>query len=324
MVRRLLACLAGTLAAAPAALAAGPSPGVAQGGLGVAAPGGGVRYVALGGREGTTVEAVRTRDGRVVRFATYAGSLGVPLVGFDGTAGGLSGDGSTLVLADMSTGDESSPLKKRSWFAVLNAKNLRLREQVELRGDFTFDALSPDGSRLYLIQHVSAQNLTRYVVRAYDLGQRRLLPDWIADKTQRGWVMRGMPVTRATGPGGRWAYTLYMNPEGYPFVHALDTVSGTAHCIGIPWTGKQDALWKLRLSLRDGGRTLSLHWRSGKEYLAVTKGTWRITHPAPVHAAAAGFPWWIFGVAGGALLVAAAFFLRRRLGYGLRARAATN
>jgi hypothetical protein len=30
-------------------------------------------------------------------------------------------------------------------------------------------------------------------------------------------------------------YTLYSNPNNYPFVHALDTVKRTAVCIGIPW-----------------------------------------------------------------------------------------
>ena len=143
----------------------------------------------------------------------------------------------------------------------------------------------------------------------------------IADKSQRGWVMNGMPIARATSPGGRWVYTLYQNPGGYPFVHALDTVRGVAHCIGIPWHGKQNALWQLRMSLRDGGRTLSLHWRGGREYLAVARGTWRISHPAATRhdgsAGSSGFPWWIVGVAGGVVLLVAATALFKRRGYAL-------
>ena len=57
----------------------------------------------------------------------------------------------------------------------------------------------------------------------------------IADKRQAGWLMEGYPVARATTPNGRWVYTLYQQPNNYPFVHALDTVSRTAVCIGIPW-----------------------------------------------------------------------------------------
>jgi len=31
-------------------------------------------------------------------------------------------------------------------------------------------------------------------------------------------------MTRTTSVDGRWVFTLYQNPGGYPFVHALDTV----------------------------------------------------------------------------------------------------
>ena len=50
--------------------------------------------------------------------------------------------------------------------------------------------------------------------------------------------MDGYPLTRVTSADGRWVYTLYQNGGvgGYPFVHALDTVRGVAHCIGVPLT----------------------------------------------------------------------------------------
>jgi hypothetical protein len=129
---------------------------------------------------------------------------------------------------------------------------------VKLHGDFAFDALSPHGSRLYLIQHTSTKNLDRYIVRAYDLRGHRLLPGTIADRTQRGWIMQGIPMARATSGNGRYVYTLYANSGGYPFIHALDSVAGTAHCIGIPWTKEQTAgdLDVLRLS--GGGQQLEI------------------------------------------------------------------
>jgi hypothetical protein len=311
MLRRLLPLVVMALAAAPAALAGGSSPGVAHGGGGVVGPGGGLRYTTVGTAGHTTVVAIRARSGLVVRSTTIDGGFGIPAVDFNGGKGGLSADGSTLVLGD-STVRNGSYLKKRSSFAVLGTNPLSLQARVSLKGDFSFDALSPDGSKLYLIQHKGGRNLNRYVVRAYDLGSQRLLPGLIADRTQRGWVMQGSPVTRATSAGGRWVYTLYMNPGGYPFVHALDTVRGEAHCIGIPWTGKQDALWKMRLHLTGGGQTLRLDRQSGRTYVAITTGTWRISHPGT---GGAGFPWWIVGVAGGAaLLIAAALLLLRRRG----------
>src|SRR5919108_718064 len=103
--------------------------------------------------------------------------------------------------------------------------------------------------------------------------------------------------------------SLFAAPAAFAAGPDPDAVRGTAHCIGIPYTGSQNAIWNLRLSVRDGGRTLSLHWRSGKPYLAIATGTWRISHPAAPRVPgprSSGFPWWIFGVAGGAIVLLAA------------------
>ena len=103
-------------------------------------------------------------------------------------------------------------------------------------------------------------------------------------------------------------YTLYQNPGGYPFVHALDTVRGVAHCVGIPWAGTdQAAAWNLLLSVQDGGRKLAVHWKSGRPYVNVDTGSWRVSIPH------GGFPWWILaaGIGGALALVLAAALLRR-------------
>jgi hypothetical protein len=309
MLRRLLP-LALALVAAPTAFADGGSAPVAA--EGVLAPNGKIRYAALTNGRSTTVNASHL-NGVVIRWRDIRGRWQIPGVAFDGTAGGLSGDGRTLVLMRLQT----AQIPTRSVFQVMRTSDLAPVQRVVLNGNFAYDALSPDGSRLYLIQHVSRSNLSRYIVRAYALDERRLLPGRIADRTQRGWVMAGYPVTRATSADGRWAYTLYTRPGGTPFVHALDTVRGVAHCIGIPWRGNQNPLWRLRLAVRDGGRTLSLHFRSGREYLAIAQGSWRISHPAAVARPRPGsaFPWWILGVAGaGALLL----FALSRAGFARR------
>jgi hypothetical protein len=310
MLRRLLPLALVALAFVPAALADGGS--VPPGVDGVTALGGTIRYLAVAGDGRTMVEQIRVAGVHVQRVTVLRGLWFLPGVAFDQTPGGLSGDGRILVLS----APQASLVQTRSAFQVLRTRDLAPVQRVRLKGSFSFDALSPDGSHLYLIQHVQNPSLSRYVVRAYDLVRRRLLPGRIADRTQRGWVMAGLPVTRATSAGGRWAYTLYARPGGTPFVHALDTVRGVAHCIGIPWRSEnQNPLWSLRLSVRDGGRTLSLHWRSGREFLAVTRGTWRISRPAAARGASA-FPWWIVGIAGGgALLLLMAYGrVRRRTG----------
>jgi hypothetical protein len=319
MLRRLLPIVVVALAAAPVALADGGSAPVAADG--VVAPGGKIRYTTVGGGDWTTVEAVRVYDGGLVRAATLHGQWVVPGITIDGVGGGLSHDGRMLVLARLQT----TPVPTRSVFELVRTSDLRPLRRVVLKGNFAFDALSPDASRLYLIEHVSNQDLSSYVVRAYDLARRRLLPGRIADRTQRGWVMAGYPVTRVTSADGRWIYTFYVRSGAYSFVHALDATRGVAHCIGIPWNGAQNILWQLRLSLRDGGRTLRVSRPSGREYLSIATGTWRISHPGAAAAArsgsGSGFPWWVLGVAGAGLLLLLGL---RRLGYGLRARAATN
>ena len=289
MLRRLLCAVVAALAVAPVATAdgGGPSPGTSQGWDGVTAPGLGVRYVTVPAGANTALESIRKRDGRVINFMPLTGSWGIPGVANDGSTGGLSADGRTLVLADASP--QNGQLRNTSSFLIIDTKRWQEKQPLVLNGDFAYDALSPNARTLYLIQHVSAADLTRYVVRAYDLATNRLLPHTIADRTQRGWVMKGYAATRTTSPDGRWAYTLYRNDGGYPFVHALDTVRGVAHCIGIPWQGTQDNVFALRLSLRDGGRQLTIHWRDGTRVASIDTRTYRLARGT--EGKGASFPW---------------------------------
>jgi hypothetical protein len=80
---------------------------------------------------------------------------------------------------------------------------------VTLKGDFSFDAISPNGDWLYLIHYTSPQDPTRYLVQAYDLRRWRLASAPIVDPTAPHERMRGNPLTRAMSADGRWAYTLY-------------------------------------------------------------------------------------------------------------------
>jgi len=299
------------LAAAPVAWADGPMPYASQGGSGVLMPDGLTRLVAVGvGAAGlpqsrTELEVIQTQDAAVQNWVDLRGSWGLPVVTYSQSgAEGISADGKTVVLGDVL---RSYP-RTTSSFLVLNAKTLQIRRTIELKGDFAYDALSPDASTLYLIQHVDATNAQRYVVRAYDLTAGHLLPGRIADRTQKSWVMQGYPMARARSADGRWVYTLYENPGGYPFVHALDTKRGVAHCIGLPWKGSQNGFYNMRLSLRSSDRTLAVHWLSGRPWLAVDTRTWRIAQDHRT-----GLPWLGIGAgAAGGLAAAAAFLLLRR------------
>ena len=225
MLLRTLCLAVAALALAPAAHADGPALGATEGGTGAASAVTGLRYVTLSGSSRQTMLAtIRMRDGVVLGYSLLRGFWGVPAVTYDGSTSGLSADGSTLVLVN----ELGRPvtLQTSSTFAVIDVTRMAPPTMIKLHGDFSFDALSPRGDILYLIQHVSQRDLTRYIVRAYDLRTRRFWSRVIADRTQPGWVMSGYPLHRVTSADGRWVYTLYTNDGGTPFVHAR-TASGS-------------------------------------------------------------------------------------------------
>jgi hypothetical protein len=251
----------------------GPSPGVAIGWDGVLAREAGVRYVALPARGSTVVAAVRVRDGRVLRFRPIRGGYGVPLVTWDGTTGGLSPDERSLALASLASVGARLPTVSR--FAVLDTRTLRIRHTITLPGAFSFDALSPDGETLYLIQHLSERNLLQYVVRAYDLDGGFLWPDRIADTRTRATSMQGSPIARAQTRDGAWVYTLYAGPR-YSFIHALDTRRRAAFCIDLPWSTREQALWRLELALTPDESRLLLRAPGGRRAAVVETDTFAL------------------------------------------------
>ena len=318
-MRALRVTIAVLVAAGAAAGQAGadglPIGGVEVGPTGVARPGADVRYVALRAGRDTLVARVEQSGGRVLGTRLLGGRYTIPAVALDGSAAGLSADGRTLVLIRPRTGFP----RKETALAVLGTGRLRLHETITLAGDFSFDALSPDGSLLYLVQYVDPRDPTRYVVRGYDLDRGRLLPDPVVDPKVFGSVMRGYPVTRAVSPDGRWAYTLY-DGGGHPFVHALDTAEGTAACIDVEALAGLTDLMDVRLAVAGGGADVRIV--AGVETVAVIDAkTLRIREPSPaapspVAARDDGSASWALAGALGALVLAAAagvtVVLRRR------------
>jgi hypothetical protein len=269
----LLAVLALTLlAAAPAASGdGGPSPGSITGWDGVLAANGNVRYVAFTTPGWTTVAAVDVEGGRVIEYRSLRGYYGVPLVAYDGTTGGVSADGKTLVLAS-STGPVAPGQVTR--FAVLRAQDhFRTRKLVVLRGTFSFDAVSPSGRVVYLIEYLPSGTAVTYRVRAFDTARGKLVPGSIVDRREPGEQMQGSPVTRASSRDGVWAFTLYARAAGKPFVHALDTRHAKAFCIDLPWKADQQALQNVRMFA--GGRRLLIHDGTG-QLASVDTRSWKV------------------------------------------------
>ncbi len=273
-MKRVLATivLAAGIAAGVASADGSPySPGLVYGWNGVGA-GNGVRYVAFGMPKSTIVAAVRGRDGRVLRSRVVRGDYGVPLVAYDGTSGGLSGDGRSLVLGSY------GPLPGQSGktrFVVLDTKTLATRRAIVLNGSWSFDAVSPTASTLYLTEHLRAGDKPLYRVRTLDTRSGRL-GGAIVDRLEGEKDMGGQPVARASSTGGRWAYTLYARRGDEPFVHALDTVRREAFCIDLPLRLGYGRQWGLSLELESAGRSLSVR-RGRNEVAAVNTTTWQVS-----------------------------------------------
>jgi hypothetical protein len=251
-----------------------------NGGDGVASPTDSpvaVSYVTTFKEGTTTITARRQADQRTLATTSVAGHWGIPRVTMNGGVGGLSANGRVLVLAQPYDGGNGE-LQTSSAFKVFGTKPLALRKTITLGGDFGFDALSPDGRMLYLIEHASAEDLLSYRVRAYDVRAGKLLPRVIADKRQASWLMQGMPVARATSADGRWVYTLYTSGQNYPFVHALDSVKRTAVCIGLPWqwsTSEQE-IYDAELRLDSGRLVVEGNHGLGTRFALDTR-TFRVT-----------------------------------------------
>jgi hypothetical protein len=202
-----------------------PVVGYADPGASVRSEDGAHRYLARPLARVTVVKAV-SATGTLSR--TIGGSFAIPLVAFDGSLGGLSADGRTLVL----TRPRTSFPDRATALAILDPETLHVLRVVRLRGDFAFDAISPSGRWIYLIQYSSA-NSGQYRVRALDARAGRLLSRDIVDPHDPGEKMQGFPLSRVSSPGGRWAYTLY-GGAAMPFIHALDTTRRQARCVDVP------------------------------------------------------------------------------------------
>jgi hypothetical protein len=266
----LIAAAASTFASVAAGDGGQASPGVEILSTGVLAPGGKTRYVAIPDGSRTVIAHVLVRNGSVLRFLSVRGQYGVPFVANDGSIGGLSSNGRMLVLAQASIGNPSR-------FVVVDTKRLQLRKVIVLHGRFAFDDISPDRTKLYVIEILSPPTTyVEYRVRLVDVASGRLDPRIIVDRRAPSERMSGYPVTRAASADGTWAFTLYQKADGSAFIHALDTRRAGAACIDLPW---KSAAWILvaRLQVSRDGTKLYLRRRgAGRPAAVVDTRTWAV------------------------------------------------
>jgi hypothetical protein len=254
------------------------------------------RYVALTPHTRhplSVIERIDLRDSTVDRWWYLRGTYHLPAVASDGSPGGISANG----LLVLSTLPRRYP-PQRSRFAILDTRLFLSHPnrdadsprhavaRLSLPGAYSFDAISPEGSRIYLVHNVfDGREVSRYEVRALDTASGHLLPQPIVDPKEPDERMQGSPVTRLGSPDGRWAYTLYTGPEE-TFLHALDTVQGRAVCVDLPQLEHLREPFQLRLRFGDGGREILVYSRDHKDagaspLLEIDTHTFAVRSPPP-------------------------------------------
>lgn len=312
MILLALAAMA-LLALVPASAVADGLPGAGVVPSPVSAPGGDVEYVAKRAKLDTVLREQRLNLGPVLRTLELRGRYSVPAVAYDGSPSGLSADGRTLVLIN----PRKRWPRKHTTFAVVDARRMELRRHIRLRGDFSFDAISPDGRVAYLIEYLSPRDVTAYAVRAYDMRARRLFQEPVVDPSEPDEDMSGVPLARVSDAEGRWAYTLYSGHK-HPFVHALDTERRTAVCIDLDLRNLGGAALEIKRGrldvMGDSGLLARIDTATHRVIAAPGKGAARAKAEA-----SAGTPWLSIAAPTAALvLLAGAGWQRARIRSGSR------
>jgi DNA-binding beta-propeller fold protein YncE len=162
---------------------------------------------------------------------------------------GLSRSGLVLAL-------EAPPSAGRSTFAVIDTRTDAVKT-LSVSGDMTVDVVSDDATSVYLVEHLRDD---RYNVRLYDLAVGKLAEAPIVDLKQvelsspdnvaKG-LMAGVYHASVAGRLNAWYFSLYFNPGGNPFVHALNVTDRYATCLLDVPTGSGPAaagFWTLALA----------------------------------------------------------------------------
>jgi len=185
---------------------------------------------------GTRVQQLDVTKGPDAPDISLKGHWRLPTIGSDPLPVGRSADGSTLALVE----DGTAAARTTSRFAVVDLSGSRPPRVIELSGSFDFDAISPDGATLFVVEHQDSGAGGAYQVRALDAKSGRLAEGAIVDKANPGDAMAGWAIEQQR-LGGGLVLTLYRGHE-HPFVHALDTLHQAAICIDLPPTMHDDAV----------------------------------------------------------------------------------
>jgi hypothetical protein len=201
-------------------------------------------FSAVSDGDRTTITHLAVQPGFGGPATVIEGRWRLPTIGLDPTPVGLSANAAespnaaTVVLVEDGPPDASRATTR---FAVVRRTPIGepLTRVVELAGAFEYDALSPDGSLLYVVEHLGGKPEGRYQVRVVDVSTGVMRDTIIADKRNLEEAMSGWPIAQIRRPDGI-VMTLYRGAE-HPFIHALNTREAWAVCIDLPSAQAEDA-----------------------------------------------------------------------------------
>lgn len=238
------------------------------------------RYVTVNPRTRpalTVVERIDMSDGAIDRWWYLRGSYVIPAVAYDGSAGGLSADDKTLALVNFTRAYPQPPTKVAILDTEVYLRHPRRPDQhrpqhairyLNLRGRFAFQAISPNGSKLYLRHYRTRDRGSAYDRRSddfdlwvLDTGNGGLAPRPLT-VSDSGRPLEGLPISGTSSPDGRWAYALYDGDMHRPFLLALDTLTGRILRVDLPGLERLRNPYMLKLRLDSAGRHLAVYPRS--------------------------------------------------------------
>jgi len=182
--------------------------------------------------------------GATLATMSLGGTYHLPAATANGMPGGISLNGRWLVAESIET--------TTTHMLVIDTSTSKVRRKIDLAGSFEFDALSNDGDRLYLIQHLNGRE---YYVRLYDVVGGRLDENIVVDKSDGNQTMVGTRLSGVASPDGHVLFSMYVREHESPFVHALSLDGPFAFCLDLDGSGYAGSAAEMHWSLaitRDG------------------------------------------------------------------------
>jgi murein peptide amidase A len=271
----LLALTAALFPAAPAGAGGGYYTQLAPVG-GIAQPGSPYRFQTLtvGSRHRLTiVEQVRRHGGLIGRRWLLGGSWHLNAPAYDREGTGLAAHGQVLVVSRYGAPGRSG-LRSHTELAFLDTGPYRPHgprpiRRATLPGDYTVQAITPDGEFVYLSHNLAlSAHGPRFTLVPYSVRARLLLP--ANDIRANGEILSGSAIARTADASGHQVYTLYMDPlapHGRMHVLALDTVAASLTKIELPQLDGTKNPLLLDLHLSPSGHFLTVRKHSARRWV---------------------------------------------------------